>query len=245
MFAGTFTVVDSTFPTPTSFLHFNYHTMAWQCARCAKAPCELGAYARATFTTSTTSALFPSPAAQAVGHRLPTRGSKMTYSPKGKRRGQPAKAKPPEPGERRAFRKRIRLTNPNALPVPNTLDLGPQLGTQPECEGKVMSIPQTLLERLQTIGAFKSNQGWRYYSRPSMLIRRETLELAECVKCIASGKSAAHTVRSVIVGERGSGKSMHILQAMLFAMLKDWIVIHVPEGRSSPSLLASNSDSYV
>jgi small subunit ribosomal protein S29 len=38
-------------------------------------------------------------------------------------------------------------------------------------------------------------------------------------------------VRRVIYGERGSGKSVLALQAKAMALLKGWIVVHIPEGK--------------
>ena len=153
----------------------------------------------------------------------------MTYSPKDKRPRVHMKSKPPEPGERKAMRKRILTSNANALDVPGIADLNQQNVSLAATESKVMGIPAGVVERLRAVGAFKPTQGWRYFKRPCTLVRKETLELARKFDDVALRGPRA--TRSIVVGERGSGKSAHLLQAMTLAMLRDWVVINFPEGR--------------
>lgn len=61
-----------------------------------------------------------------------------------------------------------------------------------------------------------------------MLVRAETIEIAEIMKTAQDKKD---TTVTIIDGERGTGKSMMLLQAMTTAFLNNWIVLNVPEGR--------------
>jgi small subunit ribosomal protein S29 len=38
-------------------------------------------------------------------------------------------------------------------------------------------------------------------------------------------------VKKVITGTKGTGKTVHLLQAMSMAFLKKWVVVTIPEGR--------------
>ncbi len=102
-------------------------------------------------------------------------------------------------GERKALRKRIVISNTNALEV----------------------------------RAFKPTQNWNLFRKPSTLMRRESVELGRTVLDVSAGQveGRPRTVRRIIAGERGTGKSLMLLQAMSMAFLNDWVVINVPEGR--------------
>lgn len=142
--------------------------------------------------------------------------------------------KSPLPGERKAYRKRIQLSNNNALPVQGLEDLKPSDMTKPENVGKVMSIPGPVLDQLRTVEAFKPTQYWGMFRTPSTLLRAETAELTSRMKAAADKKEM---LRLVISGDRIAGKSLLLLQSLTHAFLNDWIVIHIPEGRPSPKLV--------
>jgi small subunit ribosomal protein S29 len=95
--------------------------------------------------------------------------------------------------------------------------------------GKVMGLPGTVVDQLRAVEAFKTTQGWGMFRRPGMLIREETVQIADAMKAAQVQKNTAVTI---IDGERGTGKSMMLLQAMTTAFLKSWIVVNIPEGKS-------------
>jgi small subunit ribosomal protein S29 len=39
-------------------------------------------------------------------------------------------------------------------------------------------------------------------------------------------------VKKIITGSKGSGKTVHLLQAMTMGFLKNWVVITVPDGKT-------------
>ena len=68
-----------------------------------------------------------------------------------------------------------------------------------------------------------------------MLLRHETVEYGRMIDDMSQEVGSRRTVRRVLVGEKGTGKSMMLLQAMAMAFLKDWVVISIPDGTSSHS----------
>ena len=72
------------------------------------------------------------------------------------------------------------------------------------------------------------------FRRPGTLVRRETLELARLVEKIEDGEEKGKTVRKIVAGARGTGKTVYLLQAITMAFLKNWVVITVPEGNLPP-----------
>ena len=131
------------------------------------------------------------------------------------------------PGERKAFRKRIVLSNNNALPVL----LGPAHASSfsdPENVGKILSLQNsTSVDRLRRAAAFKPTQSWPLFHRPAVLVRKETVDLCQRMNAAIGDKL---WLRIVISGDRGAGKSILMLQAMAHAYENNWIVLHVPEG---------------
>ena len=159
----------------------------------------------------------------------PRRGEKTTFRVKKKIRLNESKARPPAPGERRAMRKRIVLSNTNAFEVAGMADLDTNTMVDRECRGSVLGIPGPVVDQLRAIEAFKPTQSWAFFRRPGVLFREETLELGLIFDKISEGASN-RVVRKLIVGERGSGKSLYLLQAISMAFLKNWVVINIPEG---------------
>ena len=94
----------------------------------------------------------------------------------------------------------------------------------------MLGIPMPeVVDQLRAVEAFKPTQGWGLFRQPGMLVRKETVEYGNLVEELdREGK----TLRRVLVGERGSGKSLMALQAMTIAFLKGWTVISIPEGMS-------------
>ena len=112
-------------------------------------------------------------------------------------------------------------------------DLSGDMVGKEEFKGRVLGIPGSIVDSLRAVEAFKTTQAWGLFRRPGVLVRNETVEMGKMMEEVGRrGK----TVRRVLVGERGSGKSLLALQAMIIGFLKRWTVINIPEGISSPSL---------
>ncbi|MCJ1350678.1 MAG: 37S ribosomal protein S23 mitochondrial [Icmadophila ericetorum] len=159
----------------------------------------------------------------------PKRGEKTTFRlTKKNKRDDSHKGKPPAPGERKALRRRIVLSNTNALDVPGMKEFGTETMNDLTVEGQVLTLPGTLVDQLRAVEAFKVGQGWGYFRRPSMLIRPETLTYGQMFNAINEAASPK-TERRVIVGERGSGKSTLLLQITGMAFLSKWVVISIPD----------------
>lgn len=133
----------------------------------------------------------------------------------------------PNPGERKAFRKRIQLSNNSALPVEGLGELSSETMASGESKGKVFAIPDRVVDQLRTLEAFKTTQTWGLFRRPHFLVREETVEL---VSRMERSKENSEALKCVLTGSRLSGKSMALLQAMSHALLNGWVVIHIPEG---------------
>ena len=163
----------------------------------------------------------------AVLQRLPARGQRTDFVRTKQIPKAEVRAKRPALGERKAYRKRIVLSNTNALPVYGMEDFSVENMCKQESRGVVLGIPGDTVDQLRAVDAFKPTQAWGMFRRPGMLVRNETVEYAKLLDQLQSqGKS----LRRVLVGERGSGKSLMALQAMTMAFLKGWTVINIPEG---------------
>ncbi|KAI0394836.1 mitochondrial ribosomal death-associated protein 3-domain-containing protein [Xylariaceae sp. FL0594] len=141
----------------------------------------------------------------------------------------PLTGRTPLPGERKAFRRRIQLSNDNALPVPGLDPMTPEALADPESVGKVVSIPGELIDQLRSCEAFKPSQNWSLFRAPHVLIRKETVDLAQRMSDAMEKKE---TLRLVVTGSRGSGKSLLGLQALATGFLNKWVVINIPEGQT-------------
>jgi small subunit ribosomal protein S29 len=151
-----------------------------------------------------------------------------------KKKGRPEKAaRPPEPGDRKALRKRIVLSNTNALQVRDVKPLSADLAVSDAPE--VRLLPVEHIDQLRAVEAFKPKQGWSFFQTPAVLLREQVKALGAEMEAMsgktAGGKEAAKkTERKVVVGEKGSGKSVYLLQAMALAFQRAWVVINFPEG---------------
>lgn len=141
------------------------------------------------------------------------------------------KTKPPAPGERKAFRKRIQLSNDNALEVSGLSELTAEHIVDSGSIGQVVGLPPALIDKLRAAEAFKPTQTWGLFRSPHMLIRQETVDLA---KQLTDAVSKKETLRMVVTGDRASGKSILGLQALATGFMNDWVVINVPEGMPTP-----------
>ncbi|KAL8944511.1 MAG: hypothetical protein Q9216_000421 [Gyalolechia sp. 2 TL-2023] len=159
---------------------------------------------------------------------IPKKGQKTLIIGKSKRTPE-NRARRPAPGERKALRKRIVLSNVNALEVPGMQDINEENMYDRRSEGQVLGLSAPLVDHLRAVEAFKPTQGWGMFRRPAVLMRKETLDTGKIVDEISSSDGQRTTVRRVLVGERGSGKSMMLLQSLTMAMLRGWTVVNLPE----------------
>jgi len=139
--------------------------------------------------------------------------------------------KPPMPGERKAMRKRIVLSNTNALAVPGLQDLKKDIVGNGGVEflGKVVGLQGQTVDSLRAAEAFKPHQSWGLFRRPGILVREETIALGE--KLMAVEKEG--TLKLVLDGDRVTGKSLMLVSAMAMAFVRGWIVLNIPEGKST------------
>ena len=97
--------------------------------------------------------------------------------------------------------------------------------------GDIVSFPAPIVDGLRALESFKPSQGWGFFRTPSCLIRGVTEELLQGMKQSQENPTDPETVlRRIIIGARGSGKSVLLLQAQAFALMRGWVVIHIPEG---------------
>ncbi|KAK3950385.1 mitochondrial ribosomal death-associated protein 3-domain-containing protein [Pseudoneurospora amorphoporcata] len=136
--------------------------------------------------------------------------------------------KPPLPGERKAYRKKIVLSNNNALPVPGLEDLRPADLSKQDNVGTIKALPEDVVDALRAMEAFKPTQCWGIFRRPAMLIRQETVDLTKKMKAAEQDRKV---IRVVVEGNRITGKSLMLLQAMTHALMNDWVVLHIPEAQ--------------
>lgn len=170
------------------------------------------------------------PATAASGGARPgvhQRGGKQMQLSKFKKTKDLARGRSPLPGERRATRKRIVLSNNNALRVDGAPRMDGANLADAASGGLVMKVPEGAIDQLRLVEAFKSSQTWGLFHSPHMLVRPETVTV--CARMLAAAE-AGETARMVVAGEKAAGKSMVLLQAMTNAFLNDWVVINIPEG---------------
>jgi small subunit ribosomal protein S29 len=163
----------------------------------------------------------------------PKKGLKSLNTKKGRKAPTGDAGKRPAQGERKALRKRIVLSNDNALEVASLQDLAADNVLSEQNEGSVMGLPQEkVLDALRAVEAFKTSQGWSLFRRPAVLMRKEAIQLARLFKEVEASASGQQkkTIRRILSGERKSGKSTLLLQGLTMAFLRDWFVINLPEG---------------
>ncbi|KAG5917514.1 hypothetical protein E4U42_007210 [Claviceps africana] len=136
--------------------------------------------------------------------------------------------KKPAPGERKAFRKRIQLSNNSALPVEGVDELGPATLADDASAGTMVAIPDGVVDQLRALEAFKTTQTWSLFRRPHFLVRSETVEL---VRRMAGSVDDKVACKCVLRGTKLSGKSLTLLQAMAYGLMNGWVVVHIPEGQ--------------
>lgn len=198
-------------------------------------PWILASSPTALFSTSTPLLVLPpKKKAQTVKTVKNERGVKRTFTKKKDKFQKIERSRRPAIGERKALRKRIVLSNTNALEVQGLQDLNATSMVDDGLRSQVLGIPESVVDQLRIVEAFKVAQGWPLFRRPAMLVRQETLDLWREMDQIGS-KGQRKAIRRVLVGDRGSGKTLMLLQAMTMAFLKGWTVLNIPEGTSIPT----------
>lgn len=129
-------------------------------------------------------------------------------------------------------KERIVLSNTNALEIQ-----GLEQFTATNCAdtakvGHILALNGPLLDQLREAKVFKTTQNWNMFRTPSTLCRSATIELGRDIESVNADKK---TLSVIVDGDRGSGKSIHLLQAMSMAYMNEWIVINISEGQSSPN----------
>lgn len=182
---------------------------------------------RAAFSTSTSLSVNPPKKKAAVAKPSSRQGRSLRLT----KNTRATNARPPAVGERKALRKKVVLSNTNALEVAGLQDLSKQnLSTDAlrQLEGNVIGFKSATVDTLRALEAFKPTQGWNLFRRPAGLVRKETTHILGDIEWVIGGQES-RTVRKVFYGERGSGKSVLVLQALAMASLKGWVVVHIPE----------------
>ena len=186
----------------------------------------VNAVQRAAFSTTPSLAANPPKKKGAAVKPTSRQGTTLRLS-KNKRE---VSGRPPAPGERKANRKKIVLSNTNALEVKGLQELDApngQVGELSKFEGQVLGLTDANVEALRALEAFKHTQAWNLFRRPATVIRKDTVAIANALE---GAKNERKVVKKVLFGEQGSGKSVLQLQAMALALNKGWVVIHIPNG---------------
>ena len=127
-------------------------------------------------------------------------------------------------------------------------DLTSQNMADAEQVGKFLGLEGSLLDQLRESKAFKTTQSWNMFRQPATLVREETVRLGQMFNEISERAGIEGqgplTIREIITGEKSTGKSLCLLQAMSMAFLNKWVVINIPEGTLPyPLLLVSYNQS--
>lgn len=134
-------------------------------------------------------------------------------------------------GERKEIRNRIILSNTNA-PVLPTPEMTVEVSLHEPAVGTLFSFSNSDIDGLRAVGAFQRGQNWKFFQRPSTVMRHETLVMGEMLARIQGGEEESGTMeRLVVTGPKGSGKSVFMAQAMAIALQRNWVVINIPKGR--------------
>lgn len=186
---------------------------------------RLPAAATAAFSTTQSVQKNPLAAKKTSNYGLSTTKGGKTLKIKKKAPPKPT-GKPPATGERKALRKRIVLSNTNALEV-DLEDLDEGILGDVNMVGKVVGLKDRTVDSLRASEAFKITQQWGLFRRPAVLIREESVI---CANMLEEARTRKSTKRLLIDGDRGTGKSLMLLHAMATAFVKGWVVLNIPEG---------------
>jgi small subunit ribosomal protein S29 len=214
-------------------------SMCLRCLRRSLSQIEASSPLHTRTTTSTVSRAAFSTSPSLSANPVKKSGKAVVATGKTLRLSKTKKAptRPPPVGERRAQRFKVVLSNTNAVQVQlqDFKTATTRSAQLQETQGKVMGLDNSTVDALLALGGFKHTQRWGLFHRPATLVRKETVDLAGDLEWIAETQGQdnvpGRTVRKVLFGERGSGKSVLQLQAMAMASLRKWVVVHIPEAK--------------
>lgn len=172
--------------------------------------------------------------AKKKGNSLTVQKHRQSTSLRRKKKKVTERSRPPAVGERKALRKRIVLSNPNALEIEGMVDLSPETMVDSRLRGTVVGLPPVMIDQLRAVQAFKPKQGWSIFRRPGTVLRRDTIEMGRLFEQISGEGDNAQkgkVVKKIVTGMKGSGKTVHLLQAMAMGFMKKWAVITIPDGK--------------
>jgi small subunit ribosomal protein S29 len=188
----------------------------------------------AAFSTSSTRYASVAPKKTAAQKALAARAN-QSKTLRIKKKAQPkATGKPPNPGDRKAMRKRVVLSNTNALVVQGLVDLSPEMVADTGLVGQVVGLAGNTVDSLRASEAFKPKQGWGLFRRPGLLVRTESVMLGER---IVASEEKKKVLRLIIDGERVTGKSLMLIHALAAASVRGWVILNIPEGKLFPTTL--------
>ncbi|WWC67298.1 mitochondrial 37S ribosomal protein mS29 [Kwoniella pini CBS 10737] len=94
--------------------------------------------------------------------------------------------------------------------------------------GRPTTFPKTTFDKLKLFGLSKKvEQELSANGGPASVIRQSTIDLAKQLD--GSKAKSSKDARYVLTGERGSGKSMLLLQTVAYALESGWIVLFNPK----------------
>lgn len=91
---------------------------------------------------------------------------------------------------------------------------------------KVCEFSSNQLKSLHHLGSFKKNQYRELFSKPSSLIRQESI--GKLVQKISDNKVGGNSNRIIITGEPGVGKSTLLAQLHAYVIESKYLVINIP-----------------
>ncbi|RPA95553.1 hypothetical protein L873DRAFT_1829757 [Choiromyces venosus 120613-1] len=141
-------------------------------------------------------------------------------------------------GQRKELRKRIVLSNTNAIPVVLPTMTADLIGNA-DAAGAMFELPSeeggdTIVDRLRALEAFQTKQHWPFFHRPCTLFRRETVEVGRLLERVMKREGTEDgrvNERAILHGYYGCGRSILLLQAMTWALQKDWVVVAIPNAQ--------------
>ena len=142
------------------------------------------------------------------------------------------------PQEIKAAQKPVAVSNANALAVPGVSTLSLENMVDDKSRGKVFYLPKACVEPLRAMQVFKPSQSWPMFKAPGTFMREESVELARLIRGIGGeGDMKGKSVARIVTGDKATGKSIHLTQALTMGLLNNWVVINIPEGKYPPILL--------
>jgi hypothetical protein len=111
------------------------------------------------------------------------------------------------------------------------MDITPEILTDEGTVGKVVGLPDSVVDSLRACEAFKITQNWGLFRKPGLLVREQSVAMSRLLtSCVEEG-NIKKTATVVVHGERVTGKSLMLIHAMATAFVKGWIVLNIPEGK--------------